>query len=90
MCSLSPGIQPKGLRSPALPLREEDSFGVVAALMGAGEAGSLARWWEQAAGSDGYSSVVIGESLDLALREKKSWGWKGTKAGTEVEWHLPL
>lgn len=43
---------------------------VVAALGGAGEAGSLARWWGWAAGRDECSSVVTGERVRTRPSEK--------------------
>lgn len=69
-----PAAQTKAAADSAFGLPEEPQCPAVEALVGAGEAGSLAKWWGWAAGSDGYSSAVIGERV-------KEKGRKGSKPG---------
>lgn len=79
-----PAVQTRAAPDNAFGLPEEPQRPVVAALMGAGEAGSLAKWWGWAAGSDGCSSGVIGERVCTQPSEKGSHGGrKGSKLGQD-------
>lgn len=74
-CGLSggklPAAQTRAGPGSAFGQPEEPQSPVVATLVGAGEAGILARWWGQAASGDGCSSVVTGERVWTQPSEKK-------------------
>lgn len=79
-----PAAQTRAAPDSAFGQPEEPESPVAAALVGAGEAGSLAKWWGWAAGGDGCSSVVIGERVwTWPSKEGSRGGRKGPKLGSE-------
>lgn len=58
-----PAAQTREAPGSAFGWPEEPQSPVATALVEAGEAGSLAKWWGWAASGDGCSSVVIGERV---------------------------
>lgn len=81
-----PAAQTKAAADSAFGLPEEPQCPAVEALVGAGEAGSLAKWWGWAAGRDGYSSAVIGERVCTGPQRRAERDQSQDRVGR----HLPL